>query len=78
VQISETATPSGYLTVEEITGSKRRRIPSIIPISRTHWFRKVEQDPLYPRGHVLGKRRVWSRADVLKLRAELAAQGRVR
>lgn len=63
----------GFLRAWQITGSKRRGIAPILPISQSSWWAGVASGK-YPAGTLLSTRtRVWSVQSIRQLLADLAA-----
>jgi len=59
------------LRIWDIVGSKKKKIPALIPISRTTFLNGIKEGK-YPAGKKIGKRiRVWSAPSIQKLITEL-------
>lgn len=63
---------TGLLSIRQIVGDRKRGVQPIISISRSGFLAGVRAG-VYPRGVLLGKRRLWTSDSIRALITELAA-----
>lgn len=62
-----------FLRLKQILGDPEKKIPALIPVSRSTWFRGVKSG-FYPQPCAIGARAVaWRAEDLRKFISEVAA-----